>query len=101
MPFLASSLQPMITPSILLKSWAIPPASVPMASIFWDCLSWFSNFAFKVTSRLMETYPKKRPMGLFIGETITSSIIKSLFFFLLLTLPVQTRSFSAVNSMSS
>ena len=26
---------PMITLRMLLKSWAIPPASVPMASIFW------------------------------------------------------------------
>jgi len=35
----ASSAFPMMVVSILLKSWAIPPASVPMASIFWDCRS--------------------------------------------------------------
>src|SRR5882672_1851198 len=35
----ASSPYPRIAPRMLLKSWAIPPASVPIASIFCDCLS--------------------------------------------------------------
>ena len=30
----------MITLSMLLKSWATPPASLPIASIFWDCSNW-------------------------------------------------------------
>jgi hypothetical protein len=29
--------------SRLLKSWAIPPARVPMASIFWDLVSCFRS----------------------------------------------------------
>src|SRR3989442_8412772 len=31
-----SSLYPLITVRRLLKSWAMPPASCPIASIFWD-----------------------------------------------------------------
>ena len=29
------SVKPMIAARMLLKSWAMPPARVPMASIFW------------------------------------------------------------------
>ena len=44
-PF-ANSAYPSIMLRILLKSWAIPPASVPMASIFWAWRSRVSRFAF-------------------------------------------------------
>ena len=35
-----SSVYPVMPVRILLKSWAIPPARVPMASIFWACRNW-------------------------------------------------------------
>ena len=35
---------PNMTLSMLLKSWAIPPASLPMDSIFMDWKSWLSSF---------------------------------------------------------
>ena len=37
---------PMMTLRMLLKSCAIPPARVPIASIFWTCLSCVSRFVF-------------------------------------------------------
>ena len=42
-PRRSSSPWPMITMSRLLKSWAMPPASRPTASIFWDWRSWSSS----------------------------------------------------------
>ena len=39
----------------LLKSWAIPPASWPTASIFWVCSSCFSNSFWRDTSRAHDT----------------------------------------------
>ena len=39
----ASSASPAMMPKRLLKSWAMPPAKVPMASIFWACLTWASR----------------------------------------------------------
>ena len=48
----SSSLYPMITLSRLLKSWATPPASWPMASIFCDWRSWPSSFSSAAAARL-------------------------------------------------
>ena len=54
-PFIASSIaisvKPTIAARILLKSWAMPPASVPIASILRACLSWFSKAISSVISR--------------------------------------------------
>ncbi len=36
----ASSVKPMMAARMLLKSWAMPPASVPRASIFCDWRNW-------------------------------------------------------------
>src|SRR5215472_488430 len=36
----------------LLKSCAIPPASVPTDSIFWACRNWLSSFRRSVKSRM-------------------------------------------------
>src|SRR6266850_1157810 len=43
---IAISPYPRIAPRMLLKSCAMPPASVPMASIFCDCLSCISRRSF-------------------------------------------------------
>ena len=42
--------RPLITVSRLLKSCATPPASRPIASIFWDCRRWSSSRFRSVTS---------------------------------------------------
>ena len=47
------SAPPMITPRMLLKSCAIPPASVPSASIFCACRSWASSFSFSWAFRTL------------------------------------------------
>ncbi len=41
---------PKIDPKILLKSWAMPPASWATVSIFWICISCCSSFFFYVIS---------------------------------------------------
>ena len=45
---------------MLLKSWAMPPARVPMASIFCDCSSWRSRLTFWVTSSAVDSTPHHR-----------------------------------------
>ena len=45
---------PVMTVRILLKSWATPPVSWPIASIFWACRSWASAARFSETSRPMK-----------------------------------------------
>ena len=50
-PDASASHQPLITVSRLLKSWATPPASWPIASIFCDCRSCASRCVRSVTSR--------------------------------------------------
>ena len=52
-----SSLCPNTVVSRLLKSCAIPPASWPMASIFWACWSCSSSSARSVWSRRVSTTP--------------------------------------------
>ena len=42
--------KPRMAVSALLKSWAIPPASWPTASIFWEWRSWASRFLCSVIS---------------------------------------------------
>src|SRR5438034_138269 len=51
---------PRIAVSRLLKSWAIPPASCPTASIFWDWRSCSSSVRWAVTSRA-STRRARRP----------------------------------------
>ena len=70
----AISLNMMMGVRMLLKSWAMPPASVPMASIFWACRSWDSSLAFSssaslyfVISRLLMRRPRWRPSVLYTG----------------------------------
>ena len=41
--------------STLLKSWAMPAARRPIASIFRACASWPSSCTCRVTSRLTAT----------------------------------------------
>ena len=43
--------RPLITVSRLLKSWATPPASRPIASIFWACCSCISRLARAAAAR--------------------------------------------------
>ena len=42
----------MIAPRMLLKSWAMPPASVPTASMRCDCRSWASRACRSASARL-------------------------------------------------
>ena len=51
----ASSVKPIMDCRTLLKSWAMPPASTPTASIFcdWRSISW--SFIFSVMSRTIAT----------------------------------------------
>ena len=64
---------------MLLKSWAMPPASVPMDSIFCACWSWVSSMRFSssvsfrlVTSRSIPLNPAGFP-SLSISNEIDSS----------------------------
>jgi len=61
---------------ILLKSWAIPPARVPMASIFCDCRNCSSNFTRSVTSLATAYSPTTSSLlslaGRWIGVDLTS-----------------------------
>ena len=43
---------PMMTVSILLKSWATPPVNWPTASIFWACRICVSAAILSVRSRM-------------------------------------------------
>ncbi len=45
----------------LLKSWAIPPARTPIASIFCDCRSCSSRFLRSVMSRAIPWIPHGKP----------------------------------------
>jgi hypothetical protein len=58
-----NSAWPMMAPRMLLKSWAIPPAKVPMASIFWAWRSWPSSRFRAVMSRSMAAKPTILPAG--------------------------------------
>ena len=51
----------MMAMSMLLKSWAIPPASRPMASIFCAWRSCCSSVAFSVMSKNATTAPATTP----------------------------------------
>ena len=51
----------MIAVSRLLKSWAMPPASRPIASIFWAWRSCASSRRRSVTSRKLQTRPTLSP----------------------------------------
>ena len=41
-----------MTASMLLKSWAMPPASRPVASIRWECSNWAWSCSFSSAARL-------------------------------------------------
>ena len=47
---------PVITVRMLLKSWATPPVSWPIASIFCTCRIWASAACFSVRSRPMKKW---------------------------------------------
>ena len=53
---------PWMPASILLKSWAMPPARVPTASIFWDWINWRSVFLRLVMSLTLTTGTPGRPV---------------------------------------
>ena len=60
----------MITASRLLKSWAIPPASRPTASIFCDWRSWSSSRRASVMSRSEPWNPRTRPLLVEHGHAV-------------------------------
>ena len=68
----ASSVKPMIDAKMLLKSWAIPPARVPMASIFCACRSWLSSLLIGDRSRLMMMLLIILPRSSNTGEIVVS-----------------------------
>ena len=51
----------MMTARRLLKSWAIPPARRPTASIFWACRSWASRRLCSVVSSRIASVPISAP----------------------------------------
>ena len=57
--------------SRLLKSWAMPPASLPMASIFCAWRSWFSRLWRCVVSRAIMATPDTVPCGPRSGDSVT------------------------------
>ena len=63
---------PMMVVSRLLKSWATPPARVPMASIFWAWRSWVSNLLRSVMSRETASSRSTLPSLPMIGVMIIS-----------------------------
>ena len=77
-PFRTTWAYPEMTVSMLLKSWATPPASRPIVSIFWECASWawLSRSAASarlrsVTSRKTSAVPRYSP-SVRIGEAVIS-----------------------------
>ena len=48
--FTRKSVAIMMAPSTLLKSCAMPPASLPTSSIFWDWVNWLSSVRCSVVS---------------------------------------------------
>ncbi len=64
----------MITPRILLKSWAMPPARVPTASIFWAWLSCRSRATSWATSSASQATRCTRPDSSAMGYREWSKI---------------------------
>ena len=67
---MASSAWSMMGLRMLLKSCAIPPASVPMASIFWASRSLRSNSEIWARSRQTLTKPTTTPCCPRMGDTV-------------------------------
>ncbi|EKD21980.1 MAG: hypothetical protein ACD_87C00232G0001 [uncultured bacterium] len=57
---------------MLLKSWAMPPASVPIASIFWDWRNSLSSRISTVISRETPTKLMMMPDPSRTGESVAS-----------------------------
>ncbi len=70
---LARSQNPLITVSRLLKSWAIPAARRPIASIRCDCRSCRSRFRCSVMSRNATTAPSLVPCSSTIGWPLAAT----------------------------
>ena len=59
-----SCVLPRMAVSRLLKSWAMPPASWPTASIFWDCRNCSSRWRCSLTSRWVPQTRTSRPSSM-------------------------------------
>ncbi|QEM69186.1 hypothetical protein FO488_14130 [Geobacter sp. FeAm09] len=84
---LAREMYPRITCNRLLKSWAMPPARMPMASIFRERRLSASSFLCRVTSSPFLMNLATEPSGALSGEMLTLSQNSSPFFFRFSRLP--------------
>ena len=68
------SVKPTMPPRMLLKSWAMPPARVPMASIFWAWRMRVSTSASWVMSRCTLMKWVMAPAESRTGETVVAAM---------------------------
>ena len=62
----------------LLKSWAIPPVSCPIASILEACKSWVSMVRRRVMSRMIPTKFRVPPSGISPTDSSIGNVVSSL-----------------------